>query len=141
MHLFIKSFHVLVIIMMQHHANAWWWSLEKWMKHWVYVFICIFNQLFILEYVIYGEMERMFTTQEKGASLAARIMDFGSLWQTGIQCMLVNCIVGHKFRGEIYIIYTIVFSTFITIVYFNWYQRHAQVVWMCELHRVISWKF
>lgn len=44
-----------------------------------YMFICIFNQLFILESVIYGEMERMFTTQEKGASIAARTMDFGSL--------------------------------------------------------------
>lgn len=43
------------------------------------MFICIFNQLFILEYVIYGEMKRMLTTQEKGASLVARTMDFGSL--------------------------------------------------------------
>lgn len=45
------------------------------------------DQLFILDFVIYGAMERMLTSQAKAASLAAWTMDFGSLCQTGINSM------------------------------------------------------
>lgn len=78
--------------------------------------------IFFLEYVIYGTMEKMLTTQTKGASLAAFIGSWTlvvCVKQELIQCMLVHFIVGHTLRREIYIICPIVFYRFISIVYFN----------------------
>lgn len=82
------------------------------------MFIFTPDQLFILEFVIYGAMERMLTSQTKAASLAAWTLVV-CVKQELIQCMVVHFIVGHTFRREIYLIFPIVFSTVILPLYIS----------------------